>query len=440
MLSVLTKPFVRLVERYLPDPFVLVLLLTCVSFAAAILIEGQSPLDVIDMWGDGLWMLMEFAMQMILILVAGFLLADSAPVKRLLGNLAVLLRTPGQAVIAVSLISLAASWLNWGVGLVVGAIFARQVARNIAVDYRLLIASAYSGLVVWHGGLSGTIPLSVATPGHPIEEQLGLLPTSETLFSSFNLAIVLAVALYVTLVNRAMLPRPEDSVYFTPKPEPEPEPASDPPQSTGRPADLIENSPVLSWAVAVFGLIYVIQTFATGEGITFNLVILVFLTAAFFFQGTPRNFLTSLQGAVSGSSGIIIQFPFYAGIMGVISSSGLGDTISDAMVEVATAHSLPVYAFLSAGLVNIFVPSGGGQWALQAPIVISAAERLGADLSRVTMAVAWGDAWTNFIQPFWALPALAIAGLNAKDIMGFCLINLFVIGAVIMIILRYFPG
>ena len=164
----------------------------------------------------------------------------------------------------------------------------------------------------------------------------------------------------------------------------------------------------------------------------------IFLFLAIALHGTPKRLLQSLQQAVKGGSGIIIQFPFYAGIMAVMVQSGLAESMSQWLISFASAQSLPVLTFVSAGIVNIFVPSGGGQWAVQAPVVLPAAAELGADISRVAMAVAWGDAWTNLIQPFWALPVLAIAGLKAKDIMGFCLVQLIITGVIIALALRFF--
>jgi short-chain fatty acids transporter len=164
---------------------------------------------------------------------------------------------------------------------------------------------------------------------------------------------------------------------------------------------------------------------------------MLFLFLAIVLHGTPRSLLHSLQQAVQGGSGIIIQFPFYAGIMAVMVQSGLAQSMSQWLISMASADSLPVWSFISAGIVNIFVPSGGGQWAVQAPVVLPAAVELGADVSRVAMAVAWGDAWTNLIQPFWALPVLAIAGLKAKDIMGFCLLQLVITGVIIALVLRF---
>lgn len=206
MLRTLSKPAVKLMERYLPDPFIFVVILTLIAAAAAMIFEGATPVAVVQMWGDGFWALLAFAMQMLLVLVTGFILASSPPVKKLLAALARLVKTPGAAILLVSVVSLVASWVNWGFGLVVGALFAKELARQVRVDYRLLIAAAYSGFVVWHGGLSGSIPLTIATPGHFAEAQIGVIGTGETIFAGFNLAIVAVLFIVIPLVNRMMLP------------------------------------------------------------------------------------------------------------------------------------------------------------------------------------------------------------------------------------------
>ena len=434
MLNRASKPFVKLVERYLPDPYIFVLLLTLITFAFAVVIQNQSPLTTIRQWGDGFWGLLTFSMQMLLVLVTGFMLACTPLVKALLERLASLAKSPGSAIVLVTLVSLIASWINWGFGLVVGALFAKALARKVSVDYRLLVASAYSGFIVWHGGLAGSVPLTIATPGHFSEAQIGVVGTGETIFSGFNLLLLAIMFVIIPLVNRLMLPPESESIIVDSaklKDDALPSAANE------RPADKLENSKVLGLLVGFAGLAYLTNYFVSGGGLNLNIVNTLFLFLAIVLHGTPRNVLHSLQQAVQGGSGIVIQFPFYAGIMAVMVQSGLAQTMSEWLISFASAESLPVWSFISAGIVNIFVPSGGGQWAVQAPVILPAAAELGAEINRVAMAVAWGDAWTNLIQPFWALPVLAIAGLKAKDIMGFCLVQLIVTGVIISLVLRF---
>ncbi|MDP6880983.1 MAG: short-chain fatty acid transporter [Alteromonas macleodii] len=434
MLNRASKPFVKLVERYLPDPYIFVLLLTLITFAFAVVIQNQSPLTTIRQWGDGFWGLLTFSMQMLLVLVTGFMLACTPLVKALLERLASLAKSPGSAIVLVTLVSLIASWINWGFGLVVGALFAKALARKVSVDYRLLVASAYSGFIVWHGGLAGSVPLTIATPGHFSEAQIGVVGTGETIFSGFNLLLLAIMFVIIPLVNRLMLPPESESIIVdSAKLKDDALPSA----TNERPADKLENSKVLGLLVGFAGLAYLTNYFVSGGGLNLNIVNTLFLFLAIVLHGTPRNVLHSLQQAVQGGSGIVIQFPFYAGIMAVMVQSGLAQTMSEWLISFASAESLPVWSFISAGIVNIFVPSGGGQWAVQAPVILPAAAELGAEINRVAMAVAWGDAWTNLIQPFWALPVLAIAGLKAKDIMGFCLVQLIVTGVIISLVLRF---
>jgi len=430
MLRALSRPAVRLMDRYLPDPFVFVLVLTLIAAAAAMLFEGNSPQAVMRQWGNGFWGLLTFSMQMLLVLVTGFILASSPPIKKFLQKLASLASTPAGAIVLVTVVSLVASWINWGFGLVVGALFAKELARQIRVDYRLLIASAYSGFVIWHGGLAGSIPLLIATEGHFAEATIGVISTGDTIFSSFNLIIVAVLFVVIPITNRFMVPEEKDSVYVDPAllgsegPAPEIVPQ--------RPAEYLENSRILAFLVGIPGLLYLGDYFfLQGGSLNLNIVNFIFLMVAVVLHGTARHLLDALQEGIKGGAGIVIQFPFYAGIMAIMTQSGLAQSMSEWFVSISTAATLPFWTFIAAGIVNIFVPSGGGQWAVQAPVMLPAAEALGADMARVAMAVAWGDAWTNLLQPFWALPMLGIAGLKAKDIMGYCLIHLVITGVII---------
>jgi short-chain fatty acids transporter len=437
MLNRVAKPFTLLVERYLPDPFIFVIILTLLSAIMATAFTPANPVQVLNAWGSGFWNLLQFAMQMLLVLLSGYMLASTPIIKRLLAKLASFASTPAKAIIWVTLVSLLGSWLNWGFGLVIGALFAKAIARQTRVDYRLLVASAYSGFIVWHGGLAGSVPLTIATPGHFSAQSIGVISTSETLFSGFNMAIVLGLFIIMPLVNRYMLPSKKDSVFVEKDKLCDPLPVQ---IIATRPAEKMEHSRLLGLSIGLLGLTYLSYYFVLNNGaLNLNSVIGLFLFTAILLHQTPHNLLLSLQQAIPSGAGIVIQFPFYAGIMAIMIDTGLAQQISHGFIAIASAESLPLWGFLSAGLVNIFVPSGGGQWAVQAPIVIPAAQALGADIPRVAMAVAWGDAWTNLIQPFWALPVLAIAGLKAKDIMGFCLVQLIITGVFISLMLTFYP-
>ena len=434
---------VRLVQRWLPEPFIFAIILTLVAAALAMPICHQTPLEVIDHWGGGVWNLLAFAMQMALVLVCGSTLAAAPVVKRGISLLAAIPKTPVAAIALVTGVSALACWLNWGFGLIVGVVFAKEIARKMpAIDYRLLIASAYSGFVVWHAGLSGSIPLTMATPGEALTKATnGVLtepiPISQTILDPHNIVIVLVVMVAIVVTNSLMYPK-KDVVTVDPALLEEDAPVTPKPQQDAlTPAQRMEHSRLLSWIVAGIGFAYLIIHLGWGGG-SFDLgsVIMLFLFLGVLLHGTPLAYVKAFTNASKGAAGIILQFPFYAGIMGIITGVGtsgisFGTVLSNACISISNATTYPLLTFLCAAVLNMFVPSGGGHWAIQAPIMFAAGADLGVDPGLTGTAIAWGDAWTNLIQPFWAIPALAIAKLDAKDIMGFCLIDLLVTGVVI---------
>ncbi len=441
MFQKIIRGCVKLVQRYLPEPFIFAIILTVVAFVVAMPVCRQTPLEVVEHWGNGVWSLLAFAMQMALVLVCGSALAAAPVVKKGISALASLPKTPAGAIALVTGVSAVACWLNWGFGLIVGVIFAKEIARKLrGVDYRLLIASAYSGFVVWHAGISGSIPLTMATPGVGLKEiTRGALsnpvPISATVLDPHNLVMVALVITALVLVNSLMHPKGPQVITVDPAllVEDDPKPVEKP----DTPAEKMENSRLLSWVIALLGLSFVvIKLFFRGGSLDLNTVILIFLFLGVILHKTPLAYVNAFTKSASGAAGILLQFPFYAGIMGILMGVGksgicLGTVISDAFINISTPVSYPLFTFLCAAVLNMFVPSGGGHWAIQAPIMFTAGADLGVDPGLTGMAIAWGDAWTNLIQPFWAIPALAIAKLNAKDIMGFCLIDLFVSGAII---------
>jgi len=440
MFKKFTNGCVVVVQKYLPDPFLFAAILTLIVFGAGIGMTSQTPMEMLIHWQGSFWNLLAFSMQMCLVLVTGHTLANAPLFKRLLKKLASVAKTPLQAIVAVTFVSVIACWINWGFGLVIGALYARELARQVKnVDYRLLIASAYSGFLVWHSGISGSVPLKVATGGESLAVATNgalteAIPTSMTIFSTFNLIILGIILVTMPFLNRAMHPASGEEVTVDPKLlEDEEEEIV----VASTPADKIENSIVMSMIIGGMGMIYVVYYFSqNGFKLNLNIVNFIFLFAAIILHGTPRRFLNAVTHAVKGTSGIMIQFPFYAGIMGMmmgknVDGVSLAGIISTGFVNISTPTTYPLFTFLSAGIVNFFVPSGGGQWAVQAPIMMPAGAALGVPAAKTAMAIAWGDAWTNMIQPFWALPALGIAGLGARDIMGFCVVDLLYSGFII---------
>ena len=423
-MKTLTNFFDRIVQRYLPDAFLFAVILTFIVFLMGSIFTSSSPIQMIGHWGDGFWDLLEFAMQMALIVVTGYILANTTVVKKGLANLSKLANTPGQAIILVTFVASIASYINYGFGLVVGALLARYVARRVpTVDFRILVASAYSGFLLWHGGLSASAPLLVATEGHFLVDTMGIVPATDTLFSEANLFIVLTLLFTLPffnwLLNRTRGVETQiDSTVWQAQDIVEDEVLVEDEEKT--PATRMENSQIISLLIGVMGLVYIVYHFVqNGFDLNLNIVIFTFLFLGILLHQTPKRYLLSVGEGVKNVGGIVIQFPFYAGIMGMMVDSGLSEQMSLFFVNISTEFTFPLFTFISAAIVNFFVPSGGGQWAVQGPIMIPAAIEIGADVAKTTMAVAWGDAWTNMIQPFWALPLLAIAGLKVRDIMGF---------------------
>ncbi|PSW22059.1 short-chain fatty acid transporter [Photobacterium sanctipauli] len=431
-----------IVQRYLPDPFLFAAILTFVVFLIAMPVTQQSPMQMVDAFSGGFWKLLTFAMQMALVVVTGHAMASAPVFRRGLSYLAMTAKTPGHAILIVTVVSAIACWINWGFGLVVGAIFARELAAKVkGVDYRLLIASAYTGFLFWHAGLSGSVPLAIASGSNLEAVTSGAvtspIPTSETLFSSMNLIIVLAMLVVIPLLNRSMHPAADQVVSISPDLLQDDKEEEEVDKSKLTPAERLEQSPWVNRLLALLGFTYIVSYFSdNGFALNLNIVNFIFLFTAILLHGTPKRLLKAVAEGTKNTAGILLQFPFYAGIMGMMVAKGpegvsLAGAMSDMFVSISNEYTFPLFTFISAGIVNFFVPSGGGQWAVQAPIMMPAGAELGVPAAKTAMAIAWGDAWTNMIQPFWALPALSIAGLNAKDIMGFCIISLFASGTII---------
>lgn len=432
MVKSISRFFTQVVHRFLPDPLIFAIFLTVITFALALGFTPKTPGDLVQLWGAGFWNLLAFSMQMAMILVTGHALASSAPMKRAMSALAGSARTPAQATMMVALLAGVACAINWGFGLVLGAMFAREVARRVkGTDYRLLVACAYMGFLTWHGGLSGSVPLVAATHGNPLEKVVGLIPVSQTLFTGYNAFITIGLIVMLPLLARAMMPRPNEVVSVDPKllvDEPTHERVLGPDATL---AEKLEESRLLSLLVFLLIAAYlVLRTVTKGFTLDIDTVNIAFLGIGILLHRTPMAYARAVANAARGASGIMIQFPFYAGIQATMDHSGLAGVITNWFIEIANVHTFPLLAFLSSAVINFAVPSGGGHWVVQGPFVMPAAQALGADMGKAAMAIAYGEAWTNMAQPFWALPALAIAGLGVRDIMGYCVTALLFSGVI----------
>lgn len=424
--------------KYMPDPFIFAILLSILVFIGGITLANQTPFQMILHWKGGFWNLLTFAMQMSLIIVLGFAVASSQIVNRWLQALANTAKNSRQAVFMVALVATIGGMISWGFGLVLGALFAKEMGksgylRGIKMHYPLLGAAAYLSMLVWHAGLSGSAPLLVATPGHVMEASIGIIPIAKTLFNPMNLFVIVAQLIFVPLFAYLVHPKKDnellsiddcltpDEVADTVVKETKEQCLTQDDIAYGKTiANRLDNSRILTWIIGISGMIFIGHHFAT-KGFDLNLNILngIFLFVGMLLHKTPMNYVRAISEGVKGVGGVLLQFPFYAGMMGMMAGSGLIAIIAGWFVAISTAYTYPLFTFLSAAIVNLFIPSGGGQWVVQGPIMIEAANALGVSHPQTIMALAYGDQFTNMVQPFWAIALLGITGLKARQIIGY---------------------
>lgn len=437
----------------LPSPLSIAILLTCFVFVLAVVVSPKSGLtaveDVFAYWEKGLWGQggLTFMVQMMLMLVLGHVLALTTVANRFILWVVGLSSNTRITTALVCLFTLIVAWLNWGLGLIFGAIMARKLGEfaeqnNKAINYALVGAAGYAGLMFWHGGISGSALVKVAEQGHLTSLMKGVfsdatlanLPSAIgidiTVFSLPNMLVSLLILVLLPMVvyklSKSNIAVPQGLVTNA-------QPNDDRAEYV---AERIDKS---RWFVLVTGaiiLLWVIVKWFVAPNqwqvITPNFINLSLLGLALVLHISISKFSAAVDEAIQGASGILIQFPLYFGIMGIMKSSGLIEIMSHFFVEVSTETTFPLWAFLSSGLVNVFVPSGGGQWMIQGPIIVDACTKLGVPLQKGIMALAYGDQITNMLQPFWALPLLGITKLKAQQILPYTLV-LMAVGVVVYV-------
>ncbi|MBO6512921.1 MAG: short-chain fatty acid transporter [Phycisphaerales bacterium] len=458
--SALSKVF----SKTAPDPFVIAVGLTVLTAVLAVTVgysdQGGAELTIadrsklmIDSWrgGDGLWKFLAFGMQMCLILVTGHALAASKPMRGLIDALARVPKNAASGAAMVGFFAMVFGFVNWGVGLIVGALLAREVARSmrargIRAHGPLLASAGYMGLLIWHGGLSGSAPLKMTSKAEAesvlpssVVESLTVdgifegVSLSQTVFSPMNLfvsgGLLVIVPLVLWLLTPKADPAGDDEIVEMPM-------SSDPVMADiddgrlkGFP-DWIERSPIVVWVLAAM-LLAAYWRFADQSGVLRmgpNEINMVMLALGLILHGSVRSYVSAAEDGAAGCAGIILQFPLYAGIMGMGVSSGLVEDFSQWIGSFANETTGPLLTFVSAGVVNLFVPSGGGQWGIQGPIALSMGGEVGVPAGKMIMAVAYGDQLTNMLQPFWALPLLAITRVKAREIVGYTAVVMVVAG------------
>ncbi len=430
------RPFVAFVERFYPDAFVFALLLTGATFAMAVALTPTTASEAVGIWGRGLAGLLPFITQVALTLVCAHALAHTDLVRRGIERVASWPASPSAAYALVALVAGGASLVAWSLGLVVGALAALAVARagrakGLRLHFPMLVASAYAGFVVWHMGYSSSSALFVATPGHALEASVGLVPVTETIFAPWNVALAVVTLGLVALVCSRMAPHEDTAIVELEHDDAAAEVIEPEGAATAGLGSRLDHARWLSVAAGGLFLAYLVQWFAAeGLRLTLNVVNWSFLGLGLLLARSPIHYVGLIVNASRALGPVVLQYPFYAGIMGLMTNTALVELFSDGFVAIASRETLGFWAFVSGGVLNFFVPSGGGQWAVQGPIFIAAAQKLGTPIPEVVMGVAYGDQWTNMIQPFWTLPMLAIVGLNARAIMGYCFVVFLVTGVV----------
>ena len=444
MLKRVSNVFVNVAERWMPDPLVIAIFLTAICYACVLLFTDFTSTQAVDAWGNGYWVLLRFTAQMILILGLGHVVANTRAVNKLLVAVAGQVRSAQMAYVGLTTFSSFVAMVSWGLGLILPAVLARIIASNcrdrgIKVHFPLLVTCGYAGGIVGMQGLSSSIGLTLNTPNHFLQDEIGIIGLDQTIFSWWSLSIVATIIIVLPQVLKRLAPD-DENVYEFPDSASEKysdneSSKSDAPQT---PSQKMENARWITLGLAAFGGIYVVRYFLNGGELQLDSLNMIFVVLGLAFADSPRHYIVLLSNAAKVAGPFLIQYPLYSALMGLIADSGLGALIVGGFVAISSAETLPIWTFFSAAFLNLFIPSAGGQWAVQGPIVVEAAAQLGADIPRVAMAVVIGEVWTNAIQPLYAVPVLAIAGLHIRDIMGYCVIALLTLAPIYLAALIFF--
>ena len=444
----LTALCVRYVERFMPDPYLFAVILTMiVAGLVALLVRHAAPSGMLKAWYGGVWgsqNIFTFAFQMVLILVTGYTLAEAPVLKRAIVYIASKPKNQVQGALLCFGVSAVLSLLNWGLGLVSGALVARQVAKRLTgAHFGYLIAAAFMGFIVWTQGLSSSIALAntdASSPINVIHKITGSnVPLSLTIFQPYSWVSVIVVLALLAIAIWRMAPtqslEPDPAVFEEEEEEAAGVASDRQPGSKRTFAEWLENLWILNVLVFAAGITYFVLS---GFVLNISSMIMLFTVTSALLHGTPIRFIRAFSGAAKVSGPLLLQYPLYGGIVGLLGylpsgSSGkpLQSVLAEALVTGANHYTLPFLTFVGSVIISLFVPSGGGHWAVQGPIAVDSALAVGqhspAYLGLISMSVAVGEAVANMIQPFWLLPLLAIAKLNVRQVMGFTIIA-FLIG------------
>jgi short-chain fatty acids transporter len=423
MLWRLSRSFQFAADRYIPDSFVFCVILTLLAYGFGLMVGQTGPLDLAIGWYNGLWTMIAFAFQMSFMVVCCGAAAKAPAVERMLAAVARAPRAPAVAMVVLIVFGFVSSLINWAFSVILTPILAMQLSRNVkGLHFPLMIATGYSTMIIGQTWCpSASVYALVATKGHFLEKSIGVWTQDQTVYNPVN--TVLFFVMVITIILLGVFTRPPESelVGYVPKEEPAQAAAVETDQERTF-ADTMNQSRVLMWIIGVAGLAVIGHSIVTKgimKSLDFNFVIFLFLTLNAFLYNTPVKFVGAFKDMMRPAAEVMLQFPFYGGIMGVMTASGLGKVLAGLLIKIATVDTIYAWSFLSACFLNLFIPSQGGQWIVQGPILTEAALALKANMPLVFNAFVHGDEATNLIQPLYVIPALALVGMKLKEVWGF---------------------
>ena len=417
-------------EKWFPDAYVFAAIAVLVVVVAA-LAMGRTPAQVSVDFGKSFWNLIPFTMQMAFVVIGGYIVAVSPPVRKVIMWLAQFPKTPKVAVAYVAFVAMMASLLSWGFSLIFAGILMREVSKRVpGVDYRAMGAAGYLGLgSIWALGLSSSAALLMATKGSIPPALLkisGVIPLADTLFTWQNLVLIIVLLVLSVWICYASTPTADkaktvEMAGITYKEENE---DIGTPQTPG---EKLEFSPVLTLVIVALGAVYLYDVFSTKGGLAaldLNTYNFMFLIAGMLLHWTPRSFLRAAAKSVPMTGGVLLQFPLYAGIFGVLMGSGLNEVLAKFFVSISTQETLPLVGGIYSAILGLFLPSGGGKWVVEAPYLLQAANELKVNLAWMVQVYNAAEALPNFINPFWMLPLMGLTGVKARDLAGYSTLQL----------------
>lgn len=464
MITKFGEIFIKLFEKYMPNSFVFALLLTLLTVLVSFIWLGTAPLKIIQAWYDGFWNLLEFGMQIVLIIITGFAIALSPVVNKGIDKVTNYIKTPRQVYFSVVLIGGLLSFISFG-WIVITCVLARELALRIkGINYPFLIACVYFSGGSWVSGFSSSIPLLLGTKNNFLIEA-GILsetvPTAVTLVSPLNISVLILYLVFAPLMIVFLIPKTKNIRELHTMQELKSfqkvlsikEEAAGLNLSYKSISDRLNNAILLQAIIVMMGMTYIIHHFyLNGFNLNFNIMIFTFIILGLVLHQTPMRYVIAMKRSSTNISGILFQYPFYAGIMGIMMYTGLGEKLAELMASVANKDTYPFFAYITGGIINFAIPSGGGEFAVVGPSIINAVKEIGSGLpalevtemiSRASMSIAYGESLTNLLQPFYLLLVFPIMGtgikIQARDVMGYLVIPFIVFFTIQSILVTWMP-